>query len=340
MEPNPHDALFRGIFGQPEHAAAELREVLPPAIAAELDLVTLAPLPATFIDAALAERHADLLFEVARRGGGSALVLVLVEHQSGRDSWMLLRLLGYQVRIWEQWRRLHPEASQLPAIVPIVVHHGAREWSVPRSFEELFALTAAERDAFAPHLVTFSAVVDDLTAQPPEAIARRGMSAVARLALLALQTARDDAEFGRQLRLLARLYIEAQRTPSGEPSVALVLRYLFQLRERSELRELVTIVEPTGVESMERKVMSWAEEERLAGRQEGRQEGQKEGQKEGLTSGALTTRRQVVSQLASQRFGALANDQVALIAASDEATLDRAISRVLSAATFGALFSG
>ena len=127
MGPTPHDALFRGIFGQPEHAAAELRAVLPQAVAAQLDLTTLAPLPATFVDEALAERHADLLFQVSLKNGTTALVLVLVEHQSGLDPWMPLRLLGYQLRIWEQWRRLNPQAIRLPAIIPVVVHHGSAE---------------------------------------------------------------------------------------------------------------------------------------------------------------------------------------------------------------------
>lgn len=72
MESTPHDALFRGIFGQPEHAASELACVLPPELLAVIDCATLAPLPATFVDECLTERHADLLFEAKLHGGGSA----------------------------------------------------------------------------------------------------------------------------------------------------------------------------------------------------------------------------------------------------------------------------
>lgn len=327
MEPTPHDALFRGIFGQPEHMAAELRAVLPPEVLAQLDLATLAPLPTTFVDAALSERHADLLFEVALRGGGHTLVYVLVEHQSSRDPWMLLRLLGYELRIWEQWRREHPERGKLPAIVPIVVHHGEAEWTVPLCFEELLDLDELQRDVLGPHLVSFAAIVDDLTAQEPADVSQRGMAAVARLALAALQTARDDAEFVRQIALLANLLREAQTGTCGRPSVDLVLRYLFELRKRPDLCELEQRAEVKGVDLMAYNTVSWAEEERREGRKEGRKEGQ------------LEARRKILSQLCEQRFGALAAADVARLESCDDARLEAAIGRILTARSFGDLFA-
>ena len=65
MTPTPHDALVRAILGQPCHAAEELRALLPPEVVAELCLDTLAPVDGAFIDAALDESNADLLFTVA-----------------------------------------------------------------------------------------------------------------------------------------------------------------------------------------------------------------------------------------------------------------------------------
>jgi hypothetical protein len=56
-----HDALVRAIFGTPAHMAEELRAVLPPALAAHLDLSSLHPLPAHFADAHLQGAESDLL---------------------------------------------------------------------------------------------------------------------------------------------------------------------------------------------------------------------------------------------------------------------------------------
>ena len=63
-EPNgqPHDALFRLVFGDPDNTASELRSVLPPRLAARIDLANLRPQPGTFVDPELRHRHTDLLF--------------------------------------------------------------------------------------------------------------------------------------------------------------------------------------------------------------------------------------------------------------------------------------
>jgi len=57
----PHDALFKTTFGLPEHAAGELRAVLPAALSRHIDFSTLARRPGSFVDEALSERHSDLL---------------------------------------------------------------------------------------------------------------------------------------------------------------------------------------------------------------------------------------------------------------------------------------
>jgi Putative transposase, YhgA-like len=34
-------------------------------------------------------------------------------------------------RIWDQHLRDHPQARQLPAVIPLVVHHGCSRWTRP-----------------------------------------------------------------------------------------------------------------------------------------------------------------------------------------------------------------
>lgn len=95
MTTNPHDALFKAVFAQPEHARGELQEVLPAPVAGALDWTTLTHVPGSFVTPELAERHTDLLFSVQVRGGGDALVYLLFEHQSTPDPHMAFRLLRY-----------------------------------------------------------------------------------------------------------------------------------------------------------------------------------------------------------------------------------------------------
>ena len=77
----PHDHLFKLVFARPEEAAAELRSVLPEAIARRLDWHTLRVEPGSFVEPALREQHADLLYSV-QLAGRPALVYVLLEHKA------------------------------------------------------------------------------------------------------------------------------------------------------------------------------------------------------------------------------------------------------------------
>jgi predicted transposase/invertase (TIGR01784 family) len=68
---NPHDALFKSVFGEPEHARGVLRSVVPSALGEVLDWSTLTLRPGSFVDEALRPRHTDLLFSATRTSSGS-----------------------------------------------------------------------------------------------------------------------------------------------------------------------------------------------------------------------------------------------------------------------------
>jgi hypothetical protein len=97
---SPHDALFKHVFSQPEHAASELRAVLPAGLSARLDWSSLELEPSSFVDEHLRGRQADLLFRVGC-AGRSAFLYILFEHQSTTDALMAFRLLRYMTRIWD-----------------------------------------------------------------------------------------------------------------------------------------------------------------------------------------------------------------------------------------------
>jgi predicted transposase YdaD len=155
MTPTPHDALVRAILGQPCHAAEELRILLPPEVRAELRLDTLTPVDGAFIDAALDESNADLLFSVALREGSGRRAYILLEHQSTPDPAMAWRLLGYQAGIWERHRADHPGESTVPPILVALLHHGPRPWPGAPRFSEIVALQEPARTALGRRVLDF-----------------------------------------------------------------------------------------------------------------------------------------------------------------------------------------
>ena len=120
---NPHDALFRAVFGDPDNAAELLRSILPAAITAAIDWRTLRRVEGSFVDEALRDKHADVLLR-AVIGDQATLIYMLNEHKSEEDPWTALQMLRYCVAIWEQFCREHPDERTLPPILPIVLHHG------------------------------------------------------------------------------------------------------------------------------------------------------------------------------------------------------------------------
>ena len=69
--PQPHDNLFRAVFGEPAEAAGLLRAHLPPAVADRLQWSTLSVEDSDFIGPDLRATESDLLYAIERRADGA-----------------------------------------------------------------------------------------------------------------------------------------------------------------------------------------------------------------------------------------------------------------------------
>ncbi len=212
--PKPHDGLFRHVFSDPEHAAGELKTVLPAELVARIDWATLTTVDASVVDKELRELTSDLVFSVSV-DGDEAWIYVLIEHQSSSDPLMGFRLLRYMVRLWQQWLDGHPDANRLPAIVPLVVHHSATEWRAPLPFHDIIALSPDALSTVAAHLPGFSYLLDDLGVQAVDELSARAMTAFGRVALICLARARHSpdllAELKRMIALVQQLVLSETR---------------------------------------------------------------------------------------------------------------------------------
>jgi len=148
---------------------------------------------------------------------------------------MGLRLLGYQVRIWESLQRDHPGAEKLPMIIPIVMYHGDRPWPEPRSFDALLDVPGSVRPAVEPHLVRFSYLLHDLSKISDEELrtgARR--TALAKLVSMCFKHARTSTDFIKILSDWMDVAREVARAPNGLAALAPVLKYILEVNEQIE----------------------------------------------------------------------------------------------------------
>jgi predicted transposase/invertase (TIGR01784 family) len=246
MIPNPHDALFKAVLGQPEHARGALRAVVPAVLAEALDWQKLMLRPGGFVDAALSHQHTDLLYSATWHGGGEALVYFLFEHQSTppTDGLMAHRILRYQGRIWEQWRKDHPKAKKLPMIIPIVMYHGVAPWPEPRSFDALLDVPAGVRPAVEPYLVRFEYLLNDLSKIPDDELREGAMrTALTKLVSLCFKHAWTEADL---LPILSRwmdVVREVAKAPHGLEALAQVMRYILEVNEHVDPEALQALLE-------------------------------------------------------------------------------------------------
>lgn len=156
---------------------------------ARLDLGRLVPLPGTFVDEALRQRHTDILF-TAPLGGQDAYLYILMEHQSKIDRRMPYRMLRYITRIWDRFLDDNPETLELPPVIPLVVYNGRNQWSAPQRLEDLIG---PGLDADAEYLPRFSFLLEDLSAVDSDRLMERIVTPMPRVTLVLLTEAPGSA---------------------------------------------------------------------------------------------------------------------------------------------------
>lgn len=68
---------------------------------------------------------------------------------------MKFRLLCYMVRIWEKFRKEHPESEGLPVIIPLILYQGKEDWKGSLDFQDLFNFGDVARKLFSRYLPSF-----------------------------------------------------------------------------------------------------------------------------------------------------------------------------------------
>jgi len=323
----PHDALFKATFSKLKHARPMLRSALPAALSRLVSWRSLKREPGSFVDEALREQHTDLLFS-ATMGKRTANFYLLFEHQSSADPWMMLRLLQYMLRIWQEHVARHPgrggeRGTRLPVIVPVLLHHSETGWTCATAFEDLMDLDDETRAEALPYVPRFQLVLDDVSHATDDELRARAVTALGKLVLACFRHARDMRSLLGNLRAWGEVVREVRHAPHGLHAFARVLRYMFQATEDLEPDEVRALVEGATEPEVVEEIVSLAEKLRQQGLQEGLQDG--------LQKGRQQYAREVVLKLLRLKFGRVPAAATARVRAAAEPELNRWAERVLTA---------
>ena len=259
---SPHDRFFRELLSRPEVAADIARQTLPPDVVELLDLSHPERVDDKWVDPELQSHFADVLYKVRfAEGPHEALLFILFEHKSHPDELVALQVLRYMLQVWQQ----HLKESQLPlpVVIPLVMYHGRRDWSVSREFTTLFDVANAKLYRFIPQ---FEYALLDLSAN--STVVPTGSDLV-RVALEVMQSIfRDDFK--------EKLPDQLSKLPLGTSTqiqfLETVLLYAKSARSLSEA-ELGETVRQAFPREGEQSVIKLFDDLRQEGRQEGLEEG-------------------------------------------------------------------
>ena len=324
----PHDKFFRAVFTQKDNARDLLLSALPEGILGMLDLESIELVEASFVDRKLASHQSDILIRTSLRAS-PLLIYILVEHKSYPDRWTLFQLLKYMVRIWEKELAQHSKEKNLPPIIPIIFYHGTRDWKLPLSFSSYFR-PKHRLDLYIPD---FQAVMFNL--QQMEDRNLQG-SVMVQVALKTLKYS---------LRSLRPYLVEMFRSVSTLPMdekhrafLSVLLEYIIEGSKNIEERDVEQAFLSIGAKETREAYMTLAEKlierGKREGKREGKLEGKREGELEGKREGKLRAKQEVLLQLLTQKFGAVADaDKRKIMGTRDLDRLDRAIRLILNTET-------
>ncbi|MHB8876510.1 MAG: Rpn family recombination-promoting nuclease/putative transposase [Myxococcaceae bacterium] len=312
----PHDRFFKAILAQPGVAGALLRERLPAGLVARLGSGEPEPVEGSFVDEALRESQTDRLFRLRLVDGSRVFVYCLVEHKSSVDGRIAEQLLRYLTRIWS--RLAQDGSGLLPAIVPLVVYHGATPWPEPRRFS---AQLDAD-DQLRRLLLDFPYFVFDVGRTPDEELSA---DPTLRAGLLGMKYASRPRE---QAEALPRVLLAVRdlRWTAWELEMLYILRAFTEIG-RDVLMEATRAVMP----EHENEVLSLAVREWQA-------EWKAEAKAEGKVEGKVEERAVILARILRRRFGEVPNAILERLQTADGTELELWVDRAIDAVSLDAVF--
>jgi predicted transposase YdaD len=335
----PHDALFRQIFGDPAQAAAVLRSILPPRVAAHIDWDTpFEPTRASMVGKGAQQRHGDLVFKVKLIDGRGAFVWVLFEHQSTVQRWMALRLSGMVQHFLDDWHRRTPGATHLPAVLPVVLHHGPRPWRAPTSLLELTDLSEQARADLAAHLLSLDFVLDDLRTVPDEAIDARPLGPLARLVLGVMKHG-SSPEFLAFYLAHAADVRDLLASEHGRLGLYISISYTERVHPELDRDTLIRHLTPLVGPGLEHTMLTFEQLLRNEAFEKGLDKGREQGREDGIKEGVEKGQREFLLDLLTERFGSLSPAVTQRLAQASLQELKRWGCRILNAASLDDVFA-
>ena len=323
--PSPHDTLIKRGFSVPEHAAAELKAVLPTELSSHFAWNRLKLESGSFVDKALEQSHSDLLYSVPINDE-TAFVYLLFEHQSKNDPLLPLRLLRYVLRILERWVTEHrKQPLPLPPVIAVVLHHSDNGWRCAADLLTLFGELPNRIPTLRAYLPQLTFLLDDISKLSDTELRQRQLGAIPTLLLAVLRDSRNGDKVLRTLVDFVQCLRVLPNNPLGQDAIQTIYCYISSVTDVSPetLNQTFIDLEP----ATESHIMTAAQILERRGFDKGKLEGKLEGE-----AGVL-------ERLLRRKFGDLPTSIQARLSTATPEQLELWTDRILFADSLETVFS-
>ncbi|MCA1784872.1 MAG: Rpn family recombination-promoting nuclease/putative transposase [Desulfobacteraceae bacterium] len=276
---NPHDKLFREVYGDRDNALSFLTTNLPDRVLGLVEMSTLEICKDSFIEKELADYYSDILYRVTLKDGSSGFIYLLFEHKSFHDKYVHLQLLEYMVKIWRLYIKQHKgEDFKLPIVIPLLICHARQAW--PEDTVRLKSLLSGPVDDLAGYIPDFGFELYDLHRFSDDQIKGTIMSRVMLLLFKYIFTPELQHKLPEIFSLL-RTLVEKN---TGLQYLEVVIRYLASVLDEEDLslNQIKEMAEQAISKETGGYIMTLAEKLRKEGEKRGEKRGEKKGRLEGF----------------------------------------------------------
>ena len=120
-----YDKAYKSLLGKPEAFCRFMHSLVNEELAQKLKPENIEMVDKSMITKAGRKYESDLIYKVSIEPDYEAYFYILMEFQSNPEKWMALRILNYIVQFYE----CLPKENLLPAVFPVVLYNGNREWN-------------------------------------------------------------------------------------------------------------------------------------------------------------------------------------------------------------------
>ena len=288
----PHDKLFRASLKDIHVAREYFEKYLPEKIRKVINLDVLEICPEIHISKHLRRSESDVVYrtEILNKTG---YIYIANEHETNGELFMPLRVLSYNIDIWNFYRKQYPDAKKLPLIVNIVFYTGSEPYIYPTDFKDLID---APQD-----------LIDEFWAKP--------------FKLIQLKDISDEELLEQKWAGLFQYFMKNIKSPDLLDVMKKVLPLLKFLDLKGAVNHLETVInyalfagEISNIRSFfdtlshelspetSEKIMTGAQKLIEMGKEQGMQQGMQQGIQQGMEQGAIKGEQTLLKRLLSRRF--------------------------------------